>query len=123
VVDVLMLPQQADQFENALACQEIGAALVLMPGELTPASVRSAVKGLLDDPAYSENARRVAAEISRMPPQLQFSQRSRNASKLHASPEPAQFTGSSTACASVPQCTLTARSGGTAWRGLNVVRA
>jgi MGT family glycosyltransferase len=65
---MLMLPQAADQFENALVCQEIGAALVLMPGELSPDSVHSAVATLLDDPTYTENARRVATEISRMQP-------------------------------------------------------
>ena len=64
---MLMLPQGADQFENAQACQEIGAALVLMPGEVSPDSVRSAVRALLDDPTYAENARRIAAEISTMP--------------------------------------------------------
>ena len=63
---MLMLPQAADQFENALVCQEIGVALVLMPGELSPEVVHSAVTTLLDDPTYTENARRVAAEISSM---------------------------------------------------------
>ncbi len=63
---LLMLPQAADQFENALVCQEIGAALVIMPGDLSPDSIASAVTALLDDPAYTEHARRVAAEISTM---------------------------------------------------------
>jgi UDP:flavonoid glycosyltransferase YjiC (YdhE family) len=65
-VPMLMLPQAADQFENAQVCQEIGAALALMPDEVTPDSVGSAVTALLDDPKYSANARRIAAEISRM---------------------------------------------------------
>lgn len=65
---MLMLPQAADQFENAQVCQEIGAALVLMPGELSANSVHTAVASLLDDPTYTENARRVAAEISSMQP-------------------------------------------------------
>lgn len=63
---MLMLPRAADQFENAQVCQEIGAALTLMPGELTADSIYSAVTTLLDDPTYKQNARRVAAEISRM---------------------------------------------------------
>lgn len=63
---MLMIPQAADQFENALTCQEIGAALVLMPDELSSTSVSSAVTSLLDDPTYTENAQRVAAEISTM---------------------------------------------------------
>jgi len=63
---MLILPQAADQFENALVCQEIGAAIVLMPGELSPDSVHSAVTALLDDPTYTENARRVSAEIAMM---------------------------------------------------------
>jgi UDP:flavonoid glycosyltransferase YjiC (YdhE family) len=63
---MLMIPQAADQFENAQACQEIGAALVLMPDELSSASISSAVTTLLNDPTYTENARRVATEISTM---------------------------------------------------------
>jgi UDP:flavonoid glycosyltransferase YjiC (YdhE family) len=66
-IPMLMIPQGADQFENALACREIGAAVVLMPDELSPRSVSSAVTMLLDDPKYTENARRVAAEIWAMP--------------------------------------------------------
>lgn len=63
---MLMLPQAADQFENALACEEIGAALVLMPGELSPDSIHAAMTTLLDDPTYAESASRVATEIPRM---------------------------------------------------------
>lgn len=67
-VPLLMIPQAADQFENAQACKKIGAALVLMPGEVTHDSVCSAVTALLNDPTYAEKARRVAAEISTMEP-------------------------------------------------------
>jgi UDP:flavonoid glycosyltransferase YjiC (YdhE family) len=63
---MLMLPQAADQFENALACQEIGVALVLMPTEISGDAIRSAATTLLDDPTYTENARRIAAEIANM---------------------------------------------------------
>ncbi len=72
-VPMLMLPQGADQFENALACQEIGAALVLMPGQVSPDSIHSAMTMLLDDPSYAESASRVAAEISRMQRQEEWS--------------------------------------------------
>lgn len=65
-VPMLMLPQAADQFENAEVCQEIGAALALMPDEVSPESVRSAVTALLEDPEYSANARRIAEEIANM---------------------------------------------------------
>ena len=63
---MLMLPQAADQFENALACQEIGAALVLMPGEISGDAIQAATTALLDDTTYTGNARRVAVEISKM---------------------------------------------------------
>ncbi len=65
-VPMLMLPQAADQFDNASACQEIGAALALMPDEVSSQSIRSAVTTLLNDPSFRESAQRVAKEISGM---------------------------------------------------------
>jgi len=63
---MLMLPQGADQFENAEACRSIGAALVLMPDRITAETIRAAMTTLLDDRTYAENAQRVAAEIASM---------------------------------------------------------
>jgi MGT family glycosyltransferase len=65
---MLLVPQAADQFENAKACEELGVARVLMPGEMTLDAVRDAVADLLGTPSYRESAAGVAAEIARMPP-------------------------------------------------------
>jgi glycosyltransferase len=64
---MLLLPHGADQFENARACADRGAATVLMPTELTGASVASAVTSLLTDPAPRAAAAQLGREIADMP--------------------------------------------------------
>lgn len=64
---LLAVPHAADQFENAAACAAAGAALVVMPDELSEDAVRDAARALLDDPSYRDAARTVAAEIAAMP--------------------------------------------------------
>jgi UDP:flavonoid glycosyltransferase YjiC (YdhE family) len=64
---MLLLPQGADQFDNALACRDAGAAIVRMPGEQTEAAVREAVAALLTEARYHDAAEAVAAEIAAMP--------------------------------------------------------
>ena len=66
-VPLLLVPQGADQFENAGRCAELGTAIVLMPGEVTAESVRDGVAALLERSSYREASRRVAAEIAAMP--------------------------------------------------------
>jgi len=63
----LLLPQGADQFTTAAACQRAGAALVLRPADVNATNVRRAVERLLNEPSYSENARRLQGEILSMP--------------------------------------------------------
>ncbi len=63
----LLVPQGADQFENAGRCADLGAGLVLMPGEVTGDAVRDAVAMLLEDPAYRGGALDLAAEVAAMP--------------------------------------------------------
>jgi UDP:flavonoid glycosyltransferase YjiC (YdhE family) len=63
----LLLPQGADQFENAGRCVELGAGLVLMPSEVTRDAVRDAVQTLLAEPSFRDRAREMAAEIAAMP--------------------------------------------------------
>ena len=41
---LVLVPQGADQFDNARACERAGAARVLMPDQVTPAGVRDAVQ-------------------------------------------------------------------------------
>jgi UDP:flavonoid glycosyltransferase YjiC (YdhE family) len=66
-VPMLIVPRGADQFENADACREIGAALVLMPDAVSVDAARRDVELLLADSHYRDRARAVAAEIDAMP--------------------------------------------------------
>lgn len=64
----MLVPQGADQFENALACEQAGAARVLRPGELDASAVREAVLSVIGaDSREREVARRLAQEITAMP--------------------------------------------------------
>ncbi|MDP8975562.1 MAG: glycosyltransferase [Actinomycetota bacterium] len=64
---LLVVPQGANQYRNAERCVAVGAALRLLPDEVTPEAVRRAVTALLGRPAQREAARRLAREISLMP--------------------------------------------------------
>lgn len=63
----LCLPQGADQFRNAAACEQAGAGLQLRPDAVTPNSVSRSIKILLEDPGYAAAAAAVAKEIASMP--------------------------------------------------------
>lgn len=63
----LLVPQGADQFDNAARCAELGAGVVLMPDEVTADAVTHGVATLLREPSYRERARSLAAEIRAMP--------------------------------------------------------
>jgi UDP:flavonoid glycosyltransferase YjiC (YdhE family) len=63
----LLVPQGADQFDNARHCAELGAGLVLMPGDVTTETVRDAVEILLADTSYRDRSRELAGEIAAMP--------------------------------------------------------
>jgi UDP-N-acetylglucosamine transferase subunit ALG13 len=65
---MLLVPQGADQFENAAHAGRLGAAQVLLPDELIEDAARAAVISLLEEESYRASARRVAAEIAAMPP-------------------------------------------------------
>ena len=51
-VPMLALPQGADQFVNAERVVDTGIGLRLLPTEMHPDAVRSAVRRLIDDPSY-----------------------------------------------------------------------
>lgn len=63
----LVLPQGADQFDNAEAARRAGVGLVLDTAEVTVSAVTAAATRLLTDPSYAAAARRVQAEIAAMP--------------------------------------------------------
>jgi UDP:flavonoid glycosyltransferase YjiC (YdhE family) len=65
---LVLIPQGADQFDNARACQRAGAARVLLGDQLTPSAVREAVDAVLRDASPERTAARgLAAEITAMP--------------------------------------------------------
>jgi UDP:flavonoid glycosyltransferase YjiC (YdhE family) len=65
-VPLVLVPQAADQFDNAARAEAVGAAVVLRPGDVTPDAVRAALGRVLGAPEFAEAARRVAGEIDEM---------------------------------------------------------
>ena len=63
---LVLVPQAADQFDNAARAEAAGAAVVLRPGEVSAESVRAAVERALGDTSVAEAARKIAAEIAEM---------------------------------------------------------
>jgi UDP:flavonoid glycosyltransferase YjiC (YdhE family) len=63
---LVLVPQAADQFDNAARAAKAGAAVVLRPGEVTPDAVRAALGRVLGDPALARGAAAIAAEIEQM---------------------------------------------------------
>jgi UDP-glucoronosyl and UDP-glucosyl transferase len=63
----LCLPHAADQFENAEACERVGAGIMLEGGAITTEAVRGAIERLLDDPGFASAAARVREEIAARP--------------------------------------------------------
>ena len=63
----LCLPQGADQFRNAAACERSGVGLAVQPESITDDRVRHAVERLLSEPGFREAAQQVSGEIATMP--------------------------------------------------------
>ena len=63
---LVLVPQAADQFDNAARAEAAGAAMVLRPEALTADAVRAALARVLEEPSFAEGARRIAAEIEEM---------------------------------------------------------
>jgi UDP:flavonoid glycosyltransferase YjiC (YdhE family) len=61
------LPQSADNFVNADLLARAGAARTLMPGQVTGAAVRDAVRTVLDAASYRHRAGQLADKIAAMP--------------------------------------------------------
>ncbi|MBV8996831.1 MAG: hypothetical protein JO287_24700 [Pseudonocardiales bacterium] len=63
----LILPQGADQFMNATACQSAGAALALAGEDFSADAVAAAVRRLITEPGFQIAAGGIQAEIDAMP--------------------------------------------------------
>jgi UDP:flavonoid glycosyltransferase YjiC (YdhE family) len=61
------VPVAADQPWNAARCAEAGVGLTVGPNERTPEAIRAAVRTVLADPTFRQNAQRIRAEIQAMP--------------------------------------------------------
>ena len=66
-IPLLVLPQGANQFHNAAACEAAGVGRRLLPGQVDPEAVRRDVLALLNEPTYRERAARVQREMAAMP--------------------------------------------------------
>ena len=64
---LVLVPQGADQFENAARVDTAGAGVVVQPEALSGESVRAALQRVLGEASLADAARKVAAEISAMP--------------------------------------------------------
>ncbi len=66
-VPMLMLPQGADQYENANACTSAGVARMLTPDMVTPDRLAQELRSILSEASYGTCARAVRDEIDAMP--------------------------------------------------------
>jgi MGT family glycosyltransferase len=66
-VPLVLLPLVAEHRFNAERCAALGMGLVLDAGDMRPNDVQTAVRRVLADPTYRENARRVRDELETMP--------------------------------------------------------
>ncbi len=72
---LVLVPQGADQFTNAAACERAGVARVLPPGAVSSTAVRDAVVAVLRQGSTERDvARRIAAEIAAMPSAVEVAQ-------------------------------------------------
>ncbi|MFM9593820.1 nucleotide disphospho-sugar-binding domain-containing protein [Streptomyces scabiei] len=66
-VPQLLLPQEAKVRESARLVAEYGAAVRLLPDDVTDEAITWALKELLTDPSYAARARDLAGEVESMP--------------------------------------------------------
>jgi len=63
---LVLVPQAADQFDNAARAEAAGAAIVLRPDELGVDALRTAIRRVLEEPSFAGGVRPIAAEIEEM---------------------------------------------------------
>ena len=64
---LVLLPLGSDQPYNAACCAHLGLGVVVAPEEFTPEAIRAAVREVLDNPTYQQNAERVRDEMAALP--------------------------------------------------------
>jgi UDP:flavonoid glycosyltransferase YjiC (YdhE family) len=63
----VLLPQSADNFVIAQRIADAGAAVSLMPADVSAGAVREAAEKVLADESFRHRAERLAGEIAAMP--------------------------------------------------------
>jgi MGT family glycosyltransferase len=71
----VMIPRAADQYFNAVAVEENGAALRVAPDAITAAVVAEKVGRVLAEESFRDEARRLREEIGKMPPPNEVARR------------------------------------------------
>lgn len=66
-VPMVVLPISADQPYSAQRCAALGIGRTIAPDNRSAGAIRDAVKAVLGDPAYSDNAKRFQAEMTALP--------------------------------------------------------
>ena len=66
-IPMVVIPVQGDQPRNARRCADLGVGYVVGPEERTPEAIQAAVRAVLADPSYRENATRLRDTIARLP--------------------------------------------------------
>ena len=67
-IPLVLLPIAGDQPYCAKRCQALGAGRVIRPGKRNAAQIRAAVRTVLGDPCYREQARQIRDETRALPP-------------------------------------------------------
>jgi UDP:flavonoid glycosyltransferase YjiC (YdhE family) len=66
-VPMVVVPISADQPYSAERCADLGVGLAIEAGDRSPAAIRDAVRRVLADPGYGNNARAFQAEMMKLP--------------------------------------------------------
>jgi UDP:flavonoid glycosyltransferase YjiC (YdhE family) len=64
---MVIVPVSADQPDNARRCEQLGVATVVSPDDRTPEAFRRAVRDLLANPSYRQNAEHLREEMGGCP--------------------------------------------------------
>ncbi len=64
---MVVIPVSADQPYNAACCAALGVGRVIAPDERTPEAIRAAVRAVLAEPTYRQNAERLRDEMAALP--------------------------------------------------------
>jgi UDP:flavonoid glycosyltransferase YjiC (YdhE family) len=64
---LVLIPLSGDQPDNAQRCEDLGLGRVVAPADLTPETVRDAVRTVGREPGYRNNVRLLQAEMRALP--------------------------------------------------------